>query len=271
MEPTVKLETITPAIAKELLAKSKGNRTLIERNLTQIATELKNDNWHLTGETIKIDSNGVPRDGFHRLESVIRTGRPIRTFVARGISKEAVHYIDTGRSRTAGDVLSIEGIDNAGMIASMIRFIMHFKAGQFGSAARGGGKENVITNAKISEFAHKNKASLLESMPYGYSKGNRKVLQANMISSLHYIFKQISYDDADDFCHKFALGGNLNQTSPIFAVRKIFELDQINRFNRSKTEKLALICKAWNLYRNDKKVTTTLSFNHLEEEFPKPI
>ncbi len=270
MEPTVKLETITPAIAKELLAKSKGNRRLIESSLTQITTELKNNNWRITGETIKIDRNGVPRDGFHRLQAVVKANTPIKTFVARGIEPSAVNYIDTGRSRSAFDALAIEGIENANIIAAMVKFIIAFNDGNYGSAAQGSTK-GIITNDAISKFANKNKLSLQESMVYGHYNNGKKIAGGQVIAGLHFILKSISYNDADDFCHKLVVGGDLQKTSPIYVLRAIIEKDKVDRFNRKRTEKLALICKAWNLYRKDKKVTTTLSFNHLEEEFPKPI
>lgn len=266
-EPTCKLETITPQLAKQYLATNPQNRSLKESSLGQYTAEHRKDNWQVTGETVIFCKEGKLRDGFHRLESSVRANKPMRTFVVRGISKEAVNFIDSGISRTPADVLTINEIEYGTELASMTRFIIFFKSGLYGHAANSSGKKELTTNNEIFQFVNKNKSSLLESMPYGFTKGT-KITTPSIISGLHFILKSKNYDAADTFCHKLAQGGNLTKSSPINRIRELLENDRVNRFNRNRTEKLALICKAWNLFRDDKQVAS-ISFNHLEEEFPK--
>lgn len=199
MEPICKLETITPEIAKQLLAKSKGNRPINQKSIDQLVYEINRDNWLITGETIKISEEGYPLDGHHRLNAVVISNKTINTLVIRNLSKEVFKYIDTGRSRSAGDLLTIEGLQNGKEFASMALFILYWNMGQFGRASHGGsnsGKRSIITNAIISEFVHKYKSSLEESLPYGYVK-TKKIITPTMVSSMHYICKKINFDDAD--------------------------------------------------------------------------
>ncbi len=271
MKPvTATIMEVTPHQARAWLLKNNMNRPVNKDNLALLAKEMKSKNFHLTGESIKIAEDGTLLDGQHRLMAIVESGIAVKMFVMKGLPKEAFKFIDTGRMRQAGDVLGIDGIKNPSKIAAVVKFIIAFKRGQYFSAAnqrtRGATK---ITNVMVSDFASKNIKSLYDSYGFGFGKGKR-LIAGTLISSMHFLFKNIDEKAADDFINKLVEGTNLTKESPIFMLHEKFIMDARNKKKMKMSDKVALICKSWNLYRTNKKVVR-LEFNSQKENFPKPI
>lgn len=267
-EPTAAFEMITVEIAEKLLEKN-PNRPYIDSNVNNLTTAMKDNNFHVTGESMIIGVSGNLLNGQHRLMAICLSKKPQKILVARNISDEAFSFMDTGRNRRASDVLGIEGIKNPTHIATMIRFIIHFGNGRFSTSVKGANKKANITNSEVLDFAIKNHESLVASYPYGINKENT-VFYATTLSALHFIFKKINESDANDFCYQVSKGENLKKGDPVYVLRQTLIQDIRSRKKIDKLEKLALVCKAWNLYRG-KKSCSILSWNKTREEFPKPI
>lgn len=260
------LELITPKMAAQYLEKNDTNRPINEKNLNQLTMDMTRDNWHITGETIKFAKNGALLDGQHRLMSIVRTGKAQHMYVIRGLDNEAFKYIDTGKKRSAADVLGIEGIKHPLRIASMSRFVMLFTEGRILKAIS---SASVITNADVSSFVHKNQKQLADSMEYGWNKENKAVPPV-LLSSFHFIAYRLNKEDAETFCWKLATGENLTRESPIFMLRQKLLADIRSTKKMGRVERVALICKAWNLFRGKQKVTL-LKWDGLREPFPKLV
>ena len=117
----VSIEIITPDAAARYLAEAagNGNRTIKTRHMQdKLAADLANGLWEVNGETVSFDYNGVLREGHHRMQAVCVADTPMETFVVRGIRPEVTRTIDTGVSRTARDVFSMEDEANAATMAS---------------------------------------------------------------------------------------------------------------------------------------------------------
>lgn len=270
MSITTNLETITPERAQNWLDEHNvKNRPINETNLQALLHDMKTDNFHLTGETIKFASNGDLLDGQHRLMAIAKSKKPCKMMVMRGLSSDAFKYIDTGRTRKASDVLGIEGIKNPSKIAAMVKFIITFKAGKY-TAMKSGNKQLFIRNADVSEFVEKNRDSLFQSYPYGFNKYN-KVVSSIHLASLHYIFKSLSPADADEFCDRVADGENLSKTNVIYLLRQKLTNDMRSTRKMPPIERMALICKAWNIFRGKSRAVTILKWDSIKEPFPKPM
>lgn len=268
--PIVTFELITPEKAKEYLETNKSNRSVFESNLDIVKMAMEQGKFFLTGQTIIFGKSGKLLDGQHRLLGVVLSKRPQVFPVVRNIPDEYFKVIDTGRTRRAGDVLSIDGITNPMRIAAIIKFAINFKSGRYYEATKGGGKGNArITNDTVSTFASKNKTSLYESYPCGYNKDN-KLISPHMLTGFHYIVKSIDHGAADDFCDKVSRGVDLSKGSPITQLRQELLEDIRSRRPMRPIERLALLCKAWNFYR-DKKTNAVLKWDRKKDEFPKPI
>ena len=261
---------LTPQLAELLLARNLSNRPVKRNTVLQYAKDIKEDEFSVTGDTIKISKTGRLLDGQHRCLAVIESNKTINTLLAYGIDEDVFDKIDTGRVRMASDVLSIKGFDNPIRMAALVKFVINFKAGAYHEAGRNYSRGNKrVTNTDVLDFANANAESLNDSYYYGYNKDN-KIINGTQLAGLHYIFKALSREAANTFCKSLADGVNLEKTSPIYILRK--KLIEDNRAKRKMdvVEKIGLICKAWNYYRKNKKIVR-FTFDFPNDEFPKPI
>ncbi len=265
---TCSIEHWTVNKAKIALTRNKTNRPKNQENLVFISSEMKRNKWLFTGESVIIASNDDLMNGQHRLESIVITGKEQYFVTVRGVNPKAFSVMDIGKTRSAGDALSIENIVNANSFASIGRHIMMYNMGGFQRMAK------VISNKKlllspndIRDFVLKNHVSLTKSREYGFAKENL-LLPGNILSVFHYIFKKIDNDAACDFCNKLSDGKELEKTDAIYLLRQELKRDMISQRKMEPLEKMALICKAWNFYRDKKKVNE-LKFDTKNEDFPK--
>lgn len=107
---TIRIITITPDDAKTLLEKNFAhNRTVLKQRVAGYADDMARGEWKITGDPIRIDTDGNLIDGQHRLLAIIKAGVPIRTSFITGVDHSIVRLIDTGRGRSLKDALRIEG------------------------------------------------------------------------------------------------------------------------------------------------------------------
>lgn len=267
---TATFEQIGVNEAMTLLQGNRNNRPVNKRNLEEIEAELKRGNFAMTGESIKVSKTGALIDGQHRLLAIVNAKLPqkISMLVVKGLEDESYKFIDTGRKRTASDVLAVQGVSNSTAMAAMAKFIINFNRGLYSSAAENHNKgKNRSTNKDISDFVITNKVQLSDSFKYGHNKEN-KFVNKGVLSSFHFITNTINKKDADYFCSRVADGSGLSTSSPIYQLRQRLLSDIRATEKLNQIHKIALICKAWNLYRDGAPVTS-LKWNSIKEGFPK--
>ena len=130
---TAKVETITPEIAKTMLGENVNNRRISRDNVNLFAREIRNGEWRFNGEAIKFGKDGRLLDGQHRLLAVIAADKPLTTLVIRGLEDETQQTMDSGKTRTLGDVLTLRGEKNSTQLASLARAV--YLADQLGMEA----------------------------------------------------------------------------------------------------------------------------------------
>lgn len=109
---SVKIETITPAQAKEMLKGNfSRNRNLRPKRVQQYANDMKNGDWGLSTDAIGLDENGELINGQHRLNAVILANKAVAFLVVRGLPKESVMFIDGQLTRSPSDQLRISKTD----------------------------------------------------------------------------------------------------------------------------------------------------------------
>lgn len=113
------VEEITPDQATQLIISSEGNRTLRESHIRNLKDEMASGRWRPQGGSpIKIDYNGVLRDGHHRLTAVVDYGAPVLVHVLRGVHPDAQRSEVVGSSWRCADVLHVGGVKNAHVVAA---------------------------------------------------------------------------------------------------------------------------------------------------------
>lgn len=266
MTPTFSIETVSPDDATKILEHNDGNRTLSERNMNFLLSEMRRGNWKTTGHTIKISRTGRLLDGQHTLQALVKYGKPLELCVARGLDESIFEVLDTGKNRTAADVLKISGYENAIALSGVVKAILNYNSG---SLNVNGGKVGSASNTQVRKFVETN--TLIHEIPvYAHTITKRfKAIPPAQIGMLYWVLSKKNQDKADVFFEKYSSGIDLSEKSPIRILRERLMKDMINKSKLKNRDKMALFIKAWNHYIQGQYVTSlALSANY---EFPKPI
>ena len=130
----IELMTITPKNASTMMQSNyANNRAIRGKVVSKYAVDMKNGRWKVTGDSIKFNKNGELMDGQHRLMACISANTPFKTYVATGVSNDAMFVIDTNAARNISDAERIAGKDaiycakNSAALARMIETVAHQK------------------------------------------------------------------------------------------------------------------------------------------------
>ena len=98
--------SVTPHLAAQWLERNHGNRPLQKRLVAFYAQQMRHGQWQMSNpQPLILDAEGALRDGQHRLHAVIESGCPLWFLVATDAPPEVQLVLDTGRSRSAADLL----------------------------------------------------------------------------------------------------------------------------------------------------------------------
>jgi hypothetical protein len=120
----VSIEFIGKKEALSILDNNTINRKITRANVEFIKNEIVSNKFKVNGATIVISSNNMLLDGQHRLTAIAELNIVLPLLVVRGVDNDIFSTIDTGKSRTAGDVFSSKKIKNANNLASAVKRIM---------------------------------------------------------------------------------------------------------------------------------------------------
>lgn len=123
-QPTVRVATVTPAMANSLLKSNIGNRTVRKNRVSNYATQMRRGQWQLTGDAIRISRTGKLLDGQHRLLAIVEADVPVETLIIEGLDDDVFTVLDSGLGRSPSDALSFAGIGSASHIAPVVRILI---------------------------------------------------------------------------------------------------------------------------------------------------
>lgn len=126
--PQITIETITPEMAAELLARSDlSNRRIRPATVQRYMNDMVAGRWQLTGEPIIVNGTTLI-NGHHRLNACIQGGMPFTTAVFRGADRQVYSVVDSGLPRQAGDVLEQDGHQNATVLGATVRLVLGYRS-----------------------------------------------------------------------------------------------------------------------------------------------
>lgn len=99
----VVVETITPQMAAELLARNIENRPLRASTVSRYAQEMTHGLWQVSPQPIIVGTSGRLLDGQHRLTAVVKSGQTVQMAVARNVSEAVFSVLDRGVTRSLSD------------------------------------------------------------------------------------------------------------------------------------------------------------------------
>ena len=213
----VRIETITPDIARAYLAHNMVNRAVSSNRVDAYAKTMKAGNWQLNGEAIRFNKNGELIDGQHRLLAIIKAGISVQMVVMSDIDNSVSVY-DRGRNRSVTDALVIEGMDrrlanNQNVAVAKLHF------------AAQGNRNAVISDDEVRDFLVKYKESLLaiSELVSGCGGSGKKQVGVNIRNAPYILASLYAYESGENieklrrFSEVFRSGfyNNANETAAI--------------------------------------------------------
>lgn len=260
--------TVTPDIAKTLLASNLRNRSLRPWRVSDLARAMTRGEWMVNGETIKLSPDGVLLDGQHRLAAVVESGLSIQMMVAYDIDPAAQETIDTGARRSLGDALRLRGLTDTTNLAAALVWLWRLRTGrlQRGNAR---GKDRPSHQQLLSLL--ESDPGLLDSLVVGRAVNKQIRYSVGLATALHYYLAEIDADDSAAFFSQLASGLNLDVDSPLYALRRYIAL--MDRGTEINILRLAAVTiKAWNDWRDGapRALLVWKSGGACPEPFPTP-
>ena len=252
-EPTFEVTTVTPDMAKAIFAKNETkNRRLRKQHLLRLTKAIQNNEWKVTNQGIALDIDGNLLDGQHRLAAVIKAKKSVRMMVSRNCDPSTFGVIDTGATRSVGDILNLGGCSAkqhyiAAAVKNYIQYLEYPK--------------EPWTSSK--------RPSSVQVLDWYREKKDTLDLYAKLIGQIHRKFKCFNMSAAIAFCliaddagwrteeimeywEALASGANLDPTSPILSFRNQLSNTLFRRRGANVLQQsLNTMIKCWNNWKNE--------------------
>ena len=121
---------VSPQMAEAWLEKNLNNRAIKDNVVMRFMRIIEQDKWKLTHQGIAFDWNEKLVDGQHRLWAIVLTGRTVPIRVTYNVDPETSFVIDTGRSRSGADVLTIAGRPVPHNVNGVVTFLFQVITGR---------------------------------------------------------------------------------------------------------------------------------------------
>lgn len=262
--------TITPKLAEAYLEKNVTNRPFNPATVKAYAQAMLNGEWRLTHQGIAFNTDGHLQDGQHRLQAVIDSNTPQQFLVYKNMPIDNFSVIDSGRGRKSTDVLYLDGVTNPIQKSTIARFVILKTLYGMGSAIASGGSI-MLSNEAIRRFVNDNAAKMDEvsALTEVWYRKFPKNLEVRLIGGLYWLFSEVNKKKAKYFFDALVGGAGLAETSPILLLRNILISDSLTKKKMPRTEKVALVIKAWNYYLAGRELSSLRWSKKVDKNFPE--
>lgn len=256
-QPFAELATITPDIAEIMLNNNPQNRPY-KKTVEQIADDIRNGRWSVNGETIIISKEGLLNDGQNRLAAVVVSDIPVQMLVYFGAERDSRLTVDMGVVRTNGDFITMSGAANGNSCASVSKLLALYSKGAMFERPPGLSKQFLLA------FYRQNKSDIdtaihaIAGKKFCLRVGITPVVTAYVILTRH------NPESAPVFFDSLLSGENLSAGNAILQARE--HLLDSGRQRLRAWEKLELILRYWNAWRQRKRLTRNYAISH---EYPR--
>lgn len=270
---TSDVEEVGPDQARKMLATMERNRPLSMNHVAKLLHDARTGAWHMNGEPIIVSRTGKLLEGQHRLRMILEYGKPLPFLVVRGVEDEAFRTMNTGRSRTAADVLFMgNGVDTpteAKQLAAALRWVWKWESGNiYSQGVMPGEKPQEPRPHEILDLYKKHPKMGL-SVEWGQGKSTLLPgLLPGPVMFCHYMCNKVDQERARTFFGKLISGAHLEETDAIYRLRHRIIQHSIAARKLTGVEFVALVFKAWNFWKAGEKIERlTWKTN---EPFPVP-
>jgi hypothetical protein len=231
--------------AKKLLQGNENNRHLNKSLINKYRRLMNIGRWVLNGETIKVgqvDGLFVLLDGQHRLNAIASADKPVNVSLALGLSPDHFKTIDTGRARSAGDILKMAGYKNVHVLSAAVRWLLTYERDEYLRWTSELCPEDILEGLK--------RWPRMQDLVVN-AEHMRHVLQPSIGAFFIYVTQHIDPEKCFDFFNKVEHGEGLSKKDPILAFRTIMIKYRSQQVLLDKRYALAYLINTWNAYYNE--------------------
>lgn len=262
---TVRFVPVDKTLAAELLERyNTHNRPTKSARVSQHVKDMTNDNWPITGDTIRFaeqpDGDGgvdiILVDGQHRLTAIEESGVEQVCIFVGGLSLDVQEVIDTNALRSLGDTLTLNGWFSGAKAAALIRRCAHFEAGLMPT---GGANARMLTKTELLAWGQDpgRRPAIDRAIQVFNRHANTKAPgAASVIASAYYLCAGKDREAADMFfVEQYIEGLGVELGSPAKALHRRLSR---NEGQLSSNEMFLLALKAWNHWRKNERIERIL-------------
>lgn len=267
---------MTRELAEKLLSLNTHNRNIRERVASGYAKDMLNGRWVDTGDTIKVSDTDALLDGQHRILGFLKAAEvkpelKVPMWIAWDLDESAQDATDAGARRKLADVLKLRKPPehNPYALASILRLVNAWMAEP---NKRSLGQREMATNATLLELLREQPV-LRDVASQALSDAARSPFSASVLGLTRWLLSDISEEDTEKFFELLVTQEGLGKGHPIFELAKAGRRIRDDQSRRRQAYPVALILKAWNLWRQGQTVEA-LSFRMggaNPERFPEPM
>lgn len=246
-------ELITPEIAFEMLKHNKSNRTISKSTVNFYADQMEKGEWKTTSQGIAIATDDRIIDGQHRLMAILKTKIPQTMIVTRGLNYSEVFSVyDTGKTRSAGDVLSIRGVTSPNTVSAALKTYYGLIKKHRSIRSGGGVKLIKLSNTELMDMYIERKDlfdHIYEDVLKGISTKLKIISNSTILGVSYYLIieKNHEIDKVKSFFLQLINGNEITNETILVLRNKIIETRlRGQRFN--KEEHLIYMKKTWNSF-----------------------
>jgi hypothetical protein len=217
------------------------------------ARDLRNGRWRWNAAPIRfdgVDEHGHPKmvDGFHRCMAVIEANVTVYFFCTYGISLEAMHTTDTGRTRSLAQQFYLNGVQAPKVAADIIKLLAVYRLNP-----KRGFSGPLSSDSEYHECLEANPG--VRDIAKEYVRQLPKNLSDGLIGCAHYLFAEKDPVAAKSFCDAVVSGEHLAIGEPAYEFREwVISLDK--KTERVSTAKIGnVLVDCWNKFAEGKRVT----------------
>lgn len=242
------IRRVTPELALKWLECNDYNRPLSKSFVATLAKAIERGEWQVTHQGIAFDEDGTLIDGQHRLAAIVKSGIPVDIMVTEGVPRRAFTVMDTGRKRTARDVLSLAKETNSTHLAAALRGLYLYKKGQ---GAQWSGASSQISNDQLLALLEEH-PRMREAVAHGIAINRGMKITITAASVGWYVTSQERPDiDQSDWREGLITGANLAPGDPRLTLRNTMlnlASGKVVRRRDNSREHLLYYLKAWNAW-----------------------
>jgi hypothetical protein len=248
---TVRIQTVSPAMAKKWLEGNVDNRKLRDSRVLHLSKILQLGEWDLTGDAIVFDDQGVLINGQHRLTAIVVTGISARLLILRGVPSKAQEVMDQGLSRNLADQLHRRGVPYTNIISGALNWLYQMKYIEETGNVHYADPSMRPSLRELLQLFDENLDLVEEAPTIGKLVYYTKVRPGPTLGIKHRLYR-IDREDTDLFFDKWQTGENLPHNDPVFRLREWSLSDARTRTTSGRAPAyryVAYVFKAWNLWR----------------------